>query len=84
VRLDRVVRAKAQWLTAGWLHLDDLGAQLCEQKPAVRAEVDLAEFEDPNTVKRRLHDCSVLVVSGVDLAAVAAVDVVDRSGALGS
>ena len=57
--LDRLVRAEAQLLTTGWLYLDDVGAQLCEQKPAVRAVVDLAEFEDPNAVKGRLHDCSL-------------------------
>jgi hypothetical protein len=52
VRLDRIVRAEAQWLTAGRLDLDDLGAHLREQQPAVRAEVDLAQFEDPEAVKR--------------------------------
>ena len=45
--------AEAQWLTAGRLDLDDLGAHLREQQPAVRAEVDLAQFEDPDAVKRR-------------------------------
>jgi len=43
-------------LTAGWLDLDDVGAQLREQEPAVWAVVDLAQFEDPDTVKRRWHD----------------------------
>ena len=56
VGLDRLVRAEAQLLTAGWLDLDDVGAQLCEQKPAVRAVVDLAQFEDPNAVKGLWHD----------------------------
>ena len=36
VGLDRVVRAEAQRLTAGRLDLDHVGAQLCEQQPAVR------------------------------------------------
>ena len=49
----RLVGAEAQLLTAGRLDLDDVGAQLCEQQPAVRAVVDLAEFEDPDTVKGR-------------------------------
>ena len=56
VRLDRIVRAEAQWLTAGRLDLDDLGAHLREQQPAVRAEVDLAQLEDPEAVKRP-HGC---------------------------
>jgi hypothetical protein len=53
VGLGRLVRAEAQLLTAGWLDLDDVGAQLCQQKPAVRTVVDLAQFEDPNAVKGR-------------------------------
>ncbi len=53
VGLDRLVRAEAQWLTAGRLDLDDVGAQLCEQQPAVGAVVDLAQFEDPDAVEGR-------------------------------
>ena len=56
VGLDRLVGAEAQLLTAGWLDLDDVGAQLCEQKPAVRTVVDLAQFEDPDAVEGRWHD----------------------------
>ena len=52
VGLDRLVGAEAQLLTAGWLDLDDVGAQLCEQQPAVWTVVDLAQFEDPDAVKR--------------------------------
>ena len=60
VGLDRLVGAEAQGLTAGWLDFDDVGAQLCEQQPAVWAVVDLAEFEDPDAVKRR-HDLHLSV-----------------------
>ena len=56
VRLDRIVRTEAQRLTAGRLDLDHLGAHLRKQKPAVRAEVHLAQFEDPEAVKRS-HGC---------------------------
>jgi hypothetical protein len=54
--LDRLVGAEAQWLTTGWLDLDDVGTQLCEQKPAIGAIVDLAQFEDPDAVECPFHD----------------------------
>ena len=50
---DGQCRPEPQLLAAGWFDLDDVGAQLCEQQPAVRAVVDLAQFEDPDAVKRR-------------------------------
>ena len=53
-----LLRPEPQLLAAGWLDLDDVGAELCEQQPAVRAVVDLAQFEDPDAVKRRCHDRS--------------------------
>ena len=59
VGLDRLVGPEPQLLAAGRFDLDDVGAQLCEQQPAVRAVVDLAQFEDPDAVKRRCHDRSL-------------------------
>ena len=58
VRLDRLMRAEAQLFPAGGLNFDHVGPQLCEQKPAVRAVVDLPQFEDPDAVKRLWHDPS--------------------------
>ena len=56
VRLKRIMRTKAQRLTAGRLDLDHLSAHLRKQKPTIRAQVDLAQFEDPEAVKRS-HGC---------------------------
>ena len=43
------------------LDLDDVGAELCEKQPAVRAVVDLAQFEDPDAVEG-LHVVSSIAV----------------------
>ena len=59
VGLDRLVRAEAKLLTAGWLDLDDVGAQLCQQKPAVRTVVDLAQFEDSDASNAGCMNCSL-------------------------
>jgi len=56
VGLDRVVRAEAQGLTARRLDLDHVGAELCEEQPAIGAVVDLAQFKDPDAVECR-HGC---------------------------
>ena len=53
VRLDRLVRAEPQRLPTRRLDLDDVGAELCEKQPAVRAVVDLAQFQDPDAVEGR-------------------------------
>ena len=47
VGLGRLVGAEAQWLTARWLDLYDVGAQLSQKQPAVWAVVNLAQLPGP-------------------------------------
>src|SRR5690242_2062633 len=43
-------------IALGRLDLDDLGPQVCEQQPAVRARQHVSHFHDPDAVERTAHD----------------------------